>query len=278
MNPKPQRPDQGDYCPAAGHRIIPDDVSSCGVPHLDHNAKHALNRLTAYNRTILEADATRCGCFHCGATFPSRDIVDWMPESDGPDTALCPCCGCDAVIYDTPDARLSTAGLSLLYMDWFIGEYKERAAEATFVPSFDDYDDFLRKGIPFLMESRPDDEIVGEIHLFPLFFADPIAEFDYAPAPEDLASSDAGGTILLELRSEANTQPDLEDAPCQECLEMTHSSGLTAPFTPWGGTDEALVCRLIKQYGKRLHGLIVSPGAQTMRLVVNRCPNTLPTP
>lgn len=53
----------------------------------------------------------------------ASEITDWMPGEDGADTALCPYCGCDAVLYDTKEFLLSTALLSSMYMEWFKSEY-----------------------------------------------------------------------------------------------------------------------------------------------------------
>jgi hypothetical protein len=49
--------------------------------------------------------ATTCGCFYCGAIFPSREIDTWCddPEdgvSTAGTTALCPRCGIDSVLPD----------------------------------------------------------------------------------------------------------------------------------------------------------------------------------
>ena len=121
--------------------VVPDEAS-VKVPHLSYEDRHALNRLTAYGRPTLEGSSLRCGCFHCGSSFVAREITAWMPEEDGADTALCPYCGCDAVLYDTKEFPLSTALLSSMYMEWFKSEYQERETVATYAPLFSGYDDY----------------------------------------------------------------------------------------------------------------------------------------
>ena len=102
--------------------IVPDEAL-VEVPHLSYEDRHTLNCLTAYGRPILEGSLLRYGCFYCGSSFVASEITDWMPEEDGADTALCPYCGCDAVLYDTKEFLLSTALLSSMYMEWFKSEY-----------------------------------------------------------------------------------------------------------------------------------------------------------
>lgn len=38
-----------------------------------------------------------CGCYHCLAVFPAKEITNW---TDGQTTALCPKCSVDAVLPD----------------------------------------------------------------------------------------------------------------------------------------------------------------------------------
>lgn len=115
---------------------------------------------------MIEGSSLRCGCFHCGSTFAASEITDWMPEEDGADTALCPYCGCDTVLYDTEELPVSTALLSSMYTDWFGSEYRERKKAATYVPPFSGYDDYQRRGIVFLLEESPLYQQVGEVELW----------------------------------------------------------------------------------------------------------------
>ncbi len=46
------------------------------------------------------ARSQRCFCFYCTLVFPATDVVSWVREASGHDTALCPNCGIDSVIGD----------------------------------------------------------------------------------------------------------------------------------------------------------------------------------
>lgn len=125
--------------------IVP-DKPSVPVPYLRYEDKDVLNRLTAYNRTVLGKRYVRqCGCFHCGSRFRADEISEWMHEEDGDDTALCPYCGTDAVVYGTATFPLSTALLSQLYMSWFEEEYRERQKRALLIPGYSNKKTFLKK-------------------------------------------------------------------------------------------------------------------------------------
>ncbi len=217
-------------------RVVPGDPS-VEVPHLGPNDLHALNRLTAYNRPELERSDRRCGCFHCGSVFLAHEVARWMAEKDGADTALCPHCGCDAVIYETPAYPLSTALLTTLYLGWFGSEYDERKRSATYAPSFSDYEDWLRKGIPFLMESRPADQVAGEVDLF--------------REPE---RDDAGGMVRI-------VTSDPRD------LVLVDEWGRSLPYTVMTG-QQRLVRGLVDEHGPRLRGLIADPNDWKLRLIV----------
>lgn len=39
-----------------------------------------------------------CGCFYCGAFFSSKEIKEWIIESDNNETAICPKCDIDSVL------------------------------------------------------------------------------------------------------------------------------------------------------------------------------------
>ena len=205
--------------------------------HLGPEDLHALNRLTAYNRPALEESDHRCGCFHCGSMFAAYEVAHWMAEKDGADTALCPCCGCDAVIYETPAFPLSTALLTTLYLGWFGPEHEERKRVATYAPSFSDYEDWLRKGIPFRMESRPADQIVGEVDLF-----------------REPGRDDAGGMVRIVTYGPRD-------------LVLADEWGRALPYTVLSG-QQRLVRDLAEKYGPRLRGLIADPNDRRLRLIV----------
>jgi hypothetical protein len=52
-----------------------------------HSAQHCAE--------VLVSD--RCGCFYCSTVFSPSAITRW---ADSGQTAICPCCGVDAVIGD----------------------------------------------------------------------------------------------------------------------------------------------------------------------------------
>jgi len=66
------------------------------------------------NRPFLR-DQVRCGCFHCQSIYTADKIVDWADDGQ---TAICPCCGVDAVLSAHTDPV--TAGfLAQMHVRWF---------------------------------------------------------------------------------------------------------------------------------------------------------------
>ena len=254
-----------------GRHIVPDEAS-IKVPHLSHEDRHALNRLTAYGRSMLEGSSLRCGCFRCGSSFVASEITDWMPEEDGADTALCPYCGCDAVIYETKGHLLSTALLSKLYLDWFSAEFKGREKAVTYVPTFSTYDDYLRQGIPFLMENRESDEIVGEVNLFrvdaPGNATGFMHEDDEAWQAKDLAEDESGGMVEIVIHREGRdfAYKD-ENIWVNTYFEFIDELGRRLPYELWSPDQEQRVLSLVEKYGSKLRGVILRPSAGTMRIV-----------
>jgi hypothetical protein len=49
------------------------------------------------NRIEIEANLM-CGCFYCLTTFSPTEILDWIKEPLGGETAICPNCGIDSVL------------------------------------------------------------------------------------------------------------------------------------------------------------------------------------
>lgn len=43
-------------------------------------------------------DSEICGCFYCEETFLPTEIIEWIMERSGKETALCPKCEIDAVL------------------------------------------------------------------------------------------------------------------------------------------------------------------------------------
>lgn len=64
-----------------------------------------VHRYSARHRHMLER-AALCGCFYCGAIFPSAEIDLWCDDAEEGvsgtrgTTALCPRCGIDSVLPD----------------------------------------------------------------------------------------------------------------------------------------------------------------------------------
>ena len=258
--------------------IVP-DPPSIEVPYLSYEDKDALNRLTAYGRPVLEGTHLRCGCFHCGSTFTGSDVVDWMPEEDSEDTALCPYCGCDTVIYETDAFPVSTALLSRLYAHWFASVYKEREKAATYVPAFSDDADYDRRGAPFLMESRAGDTIVGKIELF---YIDDLGnatgfmhEDDSAWQAKDLAGDEPGGMVKIVVhRGGRDFALEDENIRVGTYFEFIDELGRRLPYELWSPDQEDCVLNLVEKYGSKLRGVILSPSGRTMRLVAKKAPDS----
>jgi hypothetical protein len=67
------------------------------------------------NRSEI-AKSEDCGCFHCLEILPSKSITEWV---DGDKTALCPCCGIDAVIGSASGHRTDKPFLQKMREYWF---------------------------------------------------------------------------------------------------------------------------------------------------------------
>ena len=74
----------------------------------------AHTRSRQHRAEVLSSDA--CACFHCLAHFTPREITEWI---DAEQTALCPKCGIDAILYATPDLALTDAFLRQMQRRWF---------------------------------------------------------------------------------------------------------------------------------------------------------------
>lgn len=259
--------------------IIEDDRSTA-IPQIGYQAKYELNAQTAFNRSLIE-NAKRCGCFHCGSSFDASEIHGWLKEPSGEDTALCPYCGVDAVIVGTGDYPLTTALLSLLYMEWFDKEYREASSIGNSIPDYRGFNDYLRKGIPFRIEHDSTIEVVGSIELFH------IGLYDMSWYDLDLESTEKEpidhSIEIDETQSEAQEfEEDDEgtgaivsvaayfDENGYYCFDMIDSAGNKLPYEPWTGTMQDLVLNLTKQYGNRLKGLFKSPYSDTLDLFVEK--------
>lgn len=245
-------------------RNIIEDDASVEIPSVSFEDKYLLNRQTAYNRDLI-MESRKCGCFHCGSIFDKAAINEWLEEKEGNDTALCPYCREDAVIVGTDKLPVSTALLSMLYMKWFSSEYEEAEKSATEMPSFSDYDDYLRKGVPFRFR-KEGAEIIGEIGLWidAVFDSAWNEEFDDdIPVNEgDLGRSDFGGVVSI--------RTGYDDGGRSIC-EFIDDSGNVLPYQPWSGGEEDLLLKLSEKYGDELKGIICSGGfGDRMRIFVKK--------
>jgi len=57
-----------------------------------------------------------CGCFYCLKIFDPKLIVDWCDDKE---TAICPFCGIDSIIYDSKDFPISYIFLEQMKNYWF---------------------------------------------------------------------------------------------------------------------------------------------------------------
>lgn len=56
--------------------------------------KHSIRHYEEIQRSI------KCGCFHCCRIFEAEEVRQWVEETDGGVTGLCPFCGIDSIIGD----------------------------------------------------------------------------------------------------------------------------------------------------------------------------------
>lgn len=261
-------------------RHVVADSGSIEVPYLTYEDERRLNCLTAYNASKLQSRSRRCGCFHCGSRFLASEILEWMPEEDGEDTALCPYCGCDAVVFGMADIPLSTSLLSKLYLRWFESEYRKRRDTATDVPSYLGEDDYLRKGIPFLTDGHEDEEIIDEVELSEVRSPGNLTGvfhcYDNSYYDKRLIRGDVGGTINMTLTQEPQ-RVRRWDGPIDISgyLELRTDQGRLLLREPYREDTNGYLVKLLKQYGPSLRGVIVAPRDQYMRLVVKREENSI---
>lgn len=244
-------------------RNILEDDPALAFPKLTHEDYYTLNSQSAYNKHLVEK-FHQCGCFHCGNRFTSNEITQWLKEADGDDTALCPYCGVDAVIVGTKLLPLSTALLSMLYVDWFSDEYKKAVDNCTYVPTYSDYADYYRKGVPFRLENDESIRFVGEISLW--LPASIVAlmneEFDMDEPidPKEREFEDVGGVVSVKAY--------FNEKGRYTC-KIKDEHGNRLPHTPFRGVDQDTLLELTEEYGDSLRGVLL-PNARSdgMRLFV----------
>ena len=254
--------------------VVP-DAESVEIPYLSYEDSRRFNCLTAYNASRLEKRFKRCGCFHCGSRFLAGEITGWMSERDGEDTALCPYCGCDAVITATDGFPLTTALLSKLYLRWFDSEHANHRANATDVPSYLGEDDYLRKGIPFLTDSNSREMVVDEVELSevqkPGHMTGLFRCYENSYRSKHLIRGKVGGTIKIALTCQSQRVRSSDGLiDISGYLELTTDQGKLLLREPYRDDTNGYLVKIIKQYGTGLKGIIVTPRDKFMRLIVNR--------
>lgn len=254
---------------------VVEDPTPLVPPVLQFYDYYTLNRQSAFNRALI-VETPECGCFHCGSRFPGSKVSKWLDEGDKEMTALCPYCGDDTVVVGTTELPLSTALLTKLYIHWFEKEHKEREGRATVVPHFSGFDDYLRKGIPFLLGEDENRKVVGTIQLFNLA----MLEFDpYAPEEptcDDLESTGSDERSGLLEESEEPVEPfgGLIDVLVRldegggKLVKFMDCTGANLHYEPWSGPESVLVEELYDQYGSRLKGLVKNPHFSEMTLLI----------
>ena len=70
----------------------------------------------SFKNEKLVKEGSRCGCFYCLRIFSTKKIIDWCDGTiiDGY-TALCPFCGIDSVLVETPDYSVDKGLLDRLH-------------------------------------------------------------------------------------------------------------------------------------------------------------------
>lgn len=67
------------------------------------------------NREALEK-VQKCGCFYCLRIFEPKQITEWCDEGE---TAICPFCGIDSIIYDNKFYPVEKDFLEKMKKYWF---------------------------------------------------------------------------------------------------------------------------------------------------------------
>jgi len=70
---------------------------------------------SSHNREQL-SKSKLCGCFYCLKIFDSKLITNWC---DNNQTAICPFCGIDSIIYDSKVYPISEEFLKRMKKYWF---------------------------------------------------------------------------------------------------------------------------------------------------------------
>lgn len=73
------------------------------------------HKLSIYNRENI-TDKTECFCFYCLESYPGKEIDGW---TDNGQTAICPRCDIDSVIYKTEELPISRSILEKIHKFYF---------------------------------------------------------------------------------------------------------------------------------------------------------------
>lgn len=77
----------------------------------------------AFKNMAKVSESETCQCFYCTQTYPANTVVDFEPEDDGNNTAICPMCYMDTVL---PSASIVLSKHELFEM---MDEYFNREGE-----------------------------------------------------------------------------------------------------------------------------------------------------
>jgi hypothetical protein len=78
-----------------------------------------LHRHTRANRMELEASEV-CGCIACERIYFPSEIVRWLEDESGNETAVCPHCGVDAVVGSASGIPIMPGVLRRAHERWFL--------------------------------------------------------------------------------------------------------------------------------------------------------------
>jgi hypothetical protein len=78
-----------------------------------------LHRHTRANRMELEASEV-CGCLECERIYFPSEIVRWLEDESGNETAVCPHCGVDAVVGSASGIPIMPGVLRRAHARWFL--------------------------------------------------------------------------------------------------------------------------------------------------------------
>lgn len=82
---------------------------------MDINKLKKAHLYCSYNNEQLSSSKL-CGCFYCLKIFDPKLIVNWC---DNNQTAICPYCGIDSIIYDSKRYPISNEFLKEMKTYWF---------------------------------------------------------------------------------------------------------------------------------------------------------------